>query len=223
MPQAMGYQNRRLGKGGAEDFPTPPWATRAFLAHLMPDDLSELTVWEPAANRGYMSRPLAEHFGAVIATDKFDYGAGFPLIDFLDGPSPTDYGMAVDWIITNPPFNAAEDFVRRALNIAEDGVAIFARASWLEGKRRYDTLFRPCPPTWFCPYVERVPIVQGRVDPGAASQMPYAWFVWQKSVTDRDWPSVGKPTLTKWIPPSRKDFEKEGDYDRHGSDLEAVA
>ena len=206
MAQTQGYQNRRSGKDSNEDFPTPPWATRAFLAHIMPDDLSEVTVWEPAANRGHMSKVLAEYCGTVISSDKIDYGVGFPVIDFLDGPAPTDYGMTVDWIITNPPFNKAEEFVGRALEVADDGVAILVRASWMEGIGRYNRLFSARPPSIIAPYVERVPIVEGRLDPEAGTQMPYAWFVWEK-----DTPANRSPRLL-WIPPCRKDYERETDY-----------
>lgn len=200
----QGFQNRNTG-GGDEDFPTPPWATRAFVRHILPDDLSGMTVWEPAANRGHMARPLSEFFGQVIASDKIDYGVGFPVIDFLNGPSPTDFGQKVDWVITNPPFNLALEFVKRAVDIADYGVAMFVRASWLEGKQRYEELFQPHPPAFVCPYVERVPIVRGRLDKKAATQMPYAWFVWVKDSK--------APTRCLWIPPSRADMERDDDYD----------
>ena len=206
MAQAQGFQNRR-SKAGKEDFPTPPWATRTFLHHVLPEDLSDKTVWEPAANRGYMTKVLQERFGTVISSDLHDYGVGYPVIDFLDGPTPAEYGQEVHWIITNPPFNLAEDFVHRAMSIATEGLAMFVRASWIEGKGRYEKLFKDKGPELFCPYVERVPIVQGRVDPKATSQMPYAWFVWRQ----------GKPkyqrTRVVWIPPSRQDMERSEDYE----------
>jgi hypothetical protein len=205
LAQIQGYQNRRT-QGGREDFPTPPWATRAFLHHVLPQDHAAEVVWEPAANRGHMARALAEKFGTVVATDLHDYGAGYPAVDFLSGPTPKDYGQEVHWIITNPPFNLAEEFVERALTIATEGVAVFVRASWIEGKGRYERLFKRQGPELFCPYVERVPIVEGRVDPKAASQMSYAWFVWRQ----------GKPeharTRVVWIPPSRGEMERSEDY-----------
>jgi len=212
-----GYQNRKSDPDAIEDFPTPPWATRAFLAHIMPDGPApDLTCWEPAANRGHMVRPLQEYFGTVIGSDIADYGAGFPVIDFLSGPTPRDFGMPVDWIITNPPFNKAEEFVLRALDIAEDGVAIFQRQSFMEGKGRYERIFRPFPPTIIAPYVERVTCLQGRIDRATGSQMPYAWFVWTKQATYDSpwaWPPAGSDTKVKWIPPCRKKFEKESDYE----------
>ena len=49
-------------------FPTPPWATRALIEHvIVPDlcpagDVYTASVWEPACGEGHMARPLAEYF-----------------------------------------------------------------------------------------------------------------------------------------------------------------
>jgi len=204
MAKAAGFQNRASAKDGPDDYPTPPWATRAFLHHVVQERMTDKVVWEPAANRGFMVRALAERFGQVIASDFMDYGAGFPVVDFLTGPSPVDFGQRVDWIITNPPFNKAEAFVERALAVATEGVAFILRSSWMEGKGRYERLFSHRPPSVVAQHTERVPMVQGRLDQKAVTQMPYAWFVWRQ----------GGQVLTelRWVPPSRKQFEKETDY-----------
>ena len=207
------YQNRHSPAESVEDFPTQPWATRAFLHHILQDhgSLGNQTVWEPAANRGYMARPLGESFGQVIASDLKDYGVGYPVIDFLNGPKPSDFGMEVDWIITNPPFNLGLDFVLRAMQpgMAKRGVAMFLRSAWLEGKDRYERLFAVNPPSMVVQHSTRVPIVKGRVDQKASTAMPYSWFVWDHQI-DTDHPQV------RWIPPCRADFEREGDFDPVG-------
>jgi hypothetical protein len=81
-----------------DDFPTPPWATRALCEHLLPKHkLAKQTCLEPACGRGHMVRPLREYFGAVDAADAYHYGFA-PVRDFLtypyergshDGLSPT--------------------------------------------------------------------------------------------------------------------------------------
>lgn len=209
------YQNRRSDKEGIEDFPTQPWATRAFCEHVIQllDSITSLTnkvgtAWEPAANRGYMVRPLQEYFGTVIASDLEDYGVGYPQIDFLTGPTPSDFGMDVDWIITNPPFNLALDFAKRALEpgMSKRGVALFVRSSWIEGITRYNKLFSVNPPSIIAQYVERVPIVRGRVQEKAATAMPYCWFVWDHQL------DTGAPEVW-WIPPCRDEMKRDGDYD----------
>lgn len=52
---------------GPDDFPTPPWATRAFMEHVLVDEgaFDELTCLEPACGSGHMAMALKEYFGTV--------------------------------------------------------------------------------------------------------------------------------------------------------------
>ena len=54
------------------------------LEHILVDHhgLAEAVCWEPACGAGHMANVLAEYFGDVMATDKFDYGYG-TAFDFL--------------------------------------------------------------------------------------------------------------------------------------------
>ena len=61
-----------------------------------------------------------------------------------------------DWVITNPPFRLAEEFVARSLNVARKGVAILARTVFLESVGRYEAIFKINPPTVFAQFSERV-------------------------------------------------------------------
>ena len=211
----MGFQTRSGPRDGPDDFPTPPWATRAYLAHCLPDDygadggLSEMVAWEPCANRGYMVNVLREKFQSVYGSDMFDYGAGFPLVDFLEAPDPHQaYGANIDYIITNPPFNAAEAFFHHWYDNmpSVDHLHMLLRTSWLEGWNRYETIFNKHQPAYVCPYVGRVPMVKGRLQRKAATQMPYAWFQWDRGH------SKYSPSRIKWIPAKCDDWEREGDW-----------
>jgi hypothetical protein len=73
-----------------DDFPTPPWAVRAFLEWLDPRPTA--ICWEPAANRGYMVKALRERFAAVYASDVHDYCVGFHVHDFLMPGAALDQG-----------------------------------------------------------------------------------------------------------------------------------
>ena len=183
-----------------DDFPTPPWATRAFCEWLNPS--LRTSVWEPAANRGYMVRPLQEYFGTVWTSDVHDYGAGFPVHDFL---MPGDPLHKPQWIITNPPFRLAAEFVERGLEIATGGVAVIVRSVWAESAGRYERLFRDRPPAWVLQHVHRVPMVKGRYDPKASTATGYSWFVWDCAGV---W---GSQTQFGWLPQSKAQLFKEGD------------
>jgi len=187
-----------------DDFPTPPWATRALIEHVIgPRWPIGLTCWEPACNRGYMAKPLAEYFKEVRTSDVRRYGweGQQEIADFLT-TEPGSYRP--DWIITNPPFRLATQF---ALHMEKQypchGYAILVRTSFLMGADRYRTLFEETPPQVIAQFVERVPMVRGRYDPAATTATSYAWLVWST-------PHTGPPRFV-WIPPCRKQLQKEAD------------
>jgi len=189
-------------KDSADDFPTPPWATRALIEHIIGvDQVQGASCLEPACGRGYMSRPLEEYFGSVSSADAHHYGYA-PVRDFLSYPYEA---QSHDWVITNAPFRLAEEFVERAMVVARKGVAILARTVFLESVGRYQGIFSQTPPTKFAQFSERVPMVKGRVDAKASTATGYAWFVWEKEA------GIQMPRLM-WVPPCRKSLERQGDY-----------
>lgn len=194
-------------------FPTPPWATRALCEWFNPwDNIKLMSCWEPACGEGDMVRPLREYFYTVIASDVYNYGYG-DVDDFL---FPTDHDavsysdddhVAVDWIITNPPFNLASQFITTALPRARRGVAMLCRSVFLESARRHRELFSQQPPSHVLIFSERVPMRKGRLDPKVATATSHAWFVWQRKNRGAD------PRLV-WIPPgTRKRLERDEDYE----------
>ena len=194
---------RTEAKDSLDDFPTPPWATRALLSHAIPWHLaiSQHSCLEPAANRGYMSKVLGEFFGNVQSSDVHDYGNGGTVRDFLKEPYPDN---SFDWVITNPPFRLAEDFVLRSLKVARVGVAMLVRTMFVESSGRYKNLFTPHPPYRVAQFVERVPMVKGRLDKKASTATGYCWMIWLHSHEG--------PTELFWIPPTRKSLENITDY-----------
>lgn len=194
-------------KDSRDDFPTPPWATRALIEHVLDKSkLRNLECLEPACGVGHMSKVLKEYFARVHSADAFSYGYA-PIRDFLTFPYETN---AVDWVITNPPFKLAEEFVLRALRVARTGVAILARTVFLESIGRYEGIFRESPPSKFAQFVERVPMVKGRLDQTASTATGYAWLVWEKDA------NLTVPALM-WVPPCRRRLERKGDYPAVGA------
>lgn len=189
-------------KSSLDDFPTPPWATRALLEHIIgPKGLKRQTCLEPACNRGFMVEPLSEYFQKVTASDVFDYGYG-EVADFIGGAYEDN---SFDWVITNPPFRLAENFFFEAQRVARRGVALLTRTVFIESVGRYDRLFSKFPPTAFAQFTERVPMVKGRLDKKASTATGYGWLVWDMQQSE---------TVTRlgWVPPCRKSLEKSSDY-----------
>ena len=211
-----------------EFFPTPPWATRALMEHVLGrrslhEEASWDAVakrprfgtarqawrcWEPAAGEGHMAAVLAEYFDEVYCTDVHDYGGLHAVgsfigadglgLDVVEAPSP---GPA--WIITNPPFSLAVEFVERALVEAKRGVAILVRTQWLEGVERYIRLLSGFPPAIVAPFAERVPMHEGRWDPNGSTATAYAWIVWRRlpRLTGEGLGAWSHDTRMVWIPP----------------------
>lgn len=161
-------QRRVEPADGLDDFPTPPFATRALLEHVLVPaglDIGRARIWEPACNRGHMAAPLEEYAGFVLATDIADYSAAADLsphwarrgrrpdglLDFCDPDAEDAFALASAWagcggvrgVVTNPPFNAAPAFVGRALALGAAFCAMFVRTAFVEGDERYRTLFAP--------------------------------------------------------------------------------
>ena len=195
---------RNEAQNSLDNFPTPPWATRALLEHVIKQKyINELNCLEPACGAGHMALVLKEYFNAVTASDIYNYGYG-DITDFMHSLYCTG---TFDWIITNPPFRLAEEFILKSLPIAKKGVAVLVRTTFLESIGRYQRLFSQTPPTKIAQFVERVPMVKGRLDKKASTATGYAWLVWEK---EADYNSK-----LVWIPPCRKMLEKDLDYEEN--------
>lgn len=216
-------QRRIEAHDSLDDFPTPPWATRALIEHvILPDlglsgrkELQRATVLEPACNRGYMARPLSEYFHRVVASDILDYGIGAIVGDFLfPGDLP-----AASWVVTNPPFRLGQQFIERSFELKEwQGTAMIVRTAFLEGGGRYKELFSRRPPSTVAQFAERVIMTKGIVrDPSKeywddiakkmrrpSTATSYCWLVWQRNAP--------RGTRMVWIPPCRKQMERGNDY-----------
>lgn len=202
----------RIHPAGDLDFsPTPPWATRALIERVLRNAEREKvckfqTAWEPACGEGHMAEVLREYFRFVAATDVDPkHGYADHVGDFLG-----DMGIApghFDWIITNPPFgDNVLPFMKRALDLAGTGVAMFLQLRYLEGVERYEQLYRDQPPTIVAPFVERVPLLMGQYDPKASTTTAFMWLVWLKGAS---------PKAPFWIPPGCRDaLTKPDDAER---------
>lgn len=203
-------------------FPTQPWATRALCEFLKTHFLlSTHSVWEPACGEGHMSEPLSEYFLECVATDVADYSEAYPnqhsVCDFLIEWDV--YPQDIDWIITNPPFVLAQEFIEMMFNRMKVGCAVLVRTQFLEGMERHRELFFINPPTYILQFAERVPLVKGRLDKSASTATAYCWVIWIAPSVIETHPNIyGKDTIFKWISPCRRKLEKPGDYPQYERD-----
>lgn len=176
-------------------FPTPLWGTRAGAEILKDIDPLAREIREPACGEGHMAEALKEYFPIVHASDIHAHGYG-NVQDFLLGEDMPE----CDWVVSNPPFEHAAEFIVRGLRIARRGVAMLLRIAFLEGAERYPILYLGANPlTLVAPFIERLPMVLGTYDPDASSAVCMAWFFFQKGMGGNGGAHV-RP-----IPPGTKD------------------
>jgi hypothetical protein len=172
---------------GPDYFPTPRWATHA----LIDNETFDGDIWECACGDGSMSRVLAETGNTIISTDLYPRGYGEAGRDFLNAT------QRVPNIVTNPPYNCAEAFVAQGLKLAEKKFALLLRLAFLEGVGRANTIFAATPPARVWIFSERITFYMRDAKRAGAGTTAYAWFVWDKSVTNCE-------TQLRWFKPGYK-------------------
>lgn len=166
---------------GPDFYPTPRWATHA----LIENEAFSGDIWEPACGDGTMAEVLAGTGCPVTATDLYDRGFGEAGVDFLKSDRTASN------VITNPPYNSAEGFVKKGLVASSEKLALLLRLAFLEGGNRQRTIFEPHPPTRVWVFSERITFYpKGAVRKGSGTTA-YAWFVWDHNCLG--------PTELKWL------------------------
>ena len=171
---------------GPDFFPTPAWATHA----LIDSENFVGEIWESACGNGAMSKVLELASSSVVSSDLYARGYGDAGVDFLEA------GWCSDNIVTNPPYNCAEGFVRSGVKLARRKFALLLRLAFLEGANRANTIFADAPPSRVWVFSERITFYPAGMKQQGSGTTAYAWFVW-----DKDAPSG---TELKWLKPGYK-------------------
>lgn len=165
---------------GPDFFPTPAWATFA----LIDNEKFEGDLWECACGNGAMSAVLSKANKNVVSSDLYNRGFGESGHDFVTSQ------RRFKNIVTNPPYNSAEGFVRSGLRNSGQKFALLLRLAFLEGANRQRTIFETNPPSRVWVFSERITFYpHGAVQKGSGTTA-YAWYVWDKDAcgsTDLKW------------------------------------
>ena len=182
---------------------TQSWVTRALLSALESERLLRrvTTVWEPACGRGDMVRSLREdgHLSVIpsdIDLSSFREGMGIQK-DFLQATrlpgELRELPREQRAIITNPPYHRVPGtrnymtdlFVRQALGMDVDLVAMLMRTTWKCGSRRRSFFEQNHLGMGF--HMEVVLVDRPRWDdwenvpkPDKTPRHDYSWFVWAR-------------------------------------------
>jgi hypothetical protein len=149
----------------------PRWCIERLIENVK----FEGVIHDPACGAGKIPKTFNEHGYATTGSDIKDRGYG-EIQDFF-----RDIRIR-DNIVTNPPYNLSERFIDCALHITIGRVAILARIAFLNGQKRYRTLYSVHLP-------EKVIILSQRpsMPPGGRNIIPeggktdFCWIVWNKT------------------------------------------
>jgi hypothetical protein len=158
----LGGASPKYDRHKSDFYETPPEATQGLL-DAMPIDVFGPCVWEPAAGAGAISAVLRAAGKSVIESD-ITTGQ-----DFLFSPVP----KGVTSIITNPPFNLADDFIKRAFR-TKLPFALLLKATFWNGKRHAE-IFKATGPMLVAPLTWRPVMAPER---GESPTMDFCWTVW---------------------------------------------
>jgi predicted RNA methylase len=175
----MSATGRSLVRNGLDFYETPAWCVRAILKHLpLGGRILEPGCGNGAILKALLAADLDAH--AIVGVEQNPEladlaraalpGGEVHCEDFL---TCDDYG-GFDLVIGNPPYGLAQEFVERALQLAEPDngtVAMLLRLSWVASLKR--VAFHKAAPCDI--YVlPRRPSFTG----GGTDSCDYAWFTW---------------------------------------------
>jgi hypothetical protein len=163
--------NRSAADRNKTDFyATPREVTTALLDFLeskkliSPND----TIWEPAFGSGEMAEVMLDREYRIVVSDLHPQIHGMLPMDFLQA------NEKCDWIITNPPFSKATEFITHALDLGKP-CAFLLKSQFWHARSRLD-LFRDHPPSYVLPLTWRPDFLHGAKS--GSPTMECLWTVW---------------------------------------------
>jgi hypothetical protein len=196
----------KLPKRRASDFYETPNEVADLAIRLLDIKPSVYPYWvlDPGAGTGVYGQAFRRRYCNTIT-----YG-----VDIRDIPRPEGYtiwqrgdfagrtpfnGLAFDYIIGNPPFSRAMQFMINGWRLLKDGgqmIYLFP-ADYVSSAERYVNIFTQIPPKQVVSIVQRVSFDGS----GSTNQINYCYYLWEKGWTGS--------TELKWLPYRHVDEERK--------------
>jgi hypothetical protein len=156
-------------------YPTEEKITEILLKHCDFKPFSKIL--EPCAGERYISKVLEDKGYSVTSTDISDTIC-FSYYDctkqnYWECYFENDF----DYVITNPPYNKANEIVPLAYKYANYGIAMLLRLSWLEPTKDRAKFLQENPPD---SVIIINPRPRFRSDTKSTDSVTSAWFIWNK-------------------------------------------
>ena len=176
------FSGNNMGQRKKSDFYETPYSISRHLLNREVFD-TNLTVCEPACGDGAIVNILKEKWDENKITS-YDIDK-----NFLNDSQQYDY------IITNPPFSIAQDFIKQAKKLAKIKFAFLLPLSYLHGKKRHDEIYMDKSYGLEKIYVfTRYPMLGDKLREDGkyrTGMMVYAWYIFTNDYSD-------SPTI-EWI------------------------
>jgi len=172
----MSATNRDTARREYDAYQTPRWVIAALLDKIGPL-VHGKTILEPCAGKGEIVRALQDR-GAVVTAYDIQSGTDFLTMDCA--------GMHWDWCITNPPYRYAQEFIEKAMSVADE-VVMLLRLGFLAGQKRKDWWQVNRPKVVYV--LSKRPSFTGR----GTDSADYAWVLWRPRRHDTSC------TLLEWM------------------------
>src|SRR5258705_13650341 len=130
----MSSTNRGAVRRAYDDYQTPRWAVRALLEHVKVSG----TILEPCAGTRNIITELELRPLMPARVDRCEILEDRDFLDISWFQSSGRFLPPYVWIITNPPYSLAREFIDRSLWLA-DNIALLLRLRLLESKVRLDS------------------------------------------------------------------------------------
>lgn len=159
-------------------YPTPYEGTESIMPVIDTMFAEGCNIWEPCCGDMDMVRVLEWHGHKVTATDIRDTGqfVGNGTFDFLNGDPLAEMGWEPDpdWIVMNPPFSLAKEFIEKALSYTPNVACLLKIDYWNAISRL--PLFLENRPHFIFPLTFRLAFLKD--ERGNSPLMNCMWVVW---------------------------------------------
>lgn len=182
--------NHGVNREHLDFYPTPKECTIALIKFFETKKIEFYSVVEPASGDGAISKIFEDDFYTVYSSDlRSENVYGSPNIDFLNSEI-----VEADALITNPPFNIADQFIEKAVqnyNI----VALLLKSQYWHAASR-SILFENQPPAYILPLTWRPDFLETvrTADKKVGSTMDVCWNVWLNGDIQTKYELLKKPT-----------------------------
>ena len=150
-------------------YETPEWQTKALRRRVQIAG----TVFECCVGDGSVARMFPD---CKLVTNDIDPERAADFHHDAGGEALWNEAPKTDWVVTNPPFNAAMPILRRAIDHARVGVVFLLRLSFMEPTRERGPFLSATPP-----HRQIILPRWSYKQNGQTDCVTTAWFVWMKS------------------------------------------